>query len=371
MKASLMILTIFLLFLLANAYVFLRLWRLIPPGAGHVLLIAVAAAVILPLFLFFGVGEKLPVAVTAVLYKVGTAWFFILLYLLMAFLLVDLLRLVGLLPTGWMRANWVTLGVIGGTVALIMGAGYLHYRHKVRTEVALALSPEKWPADRGGFKIVAVSDLHLGYGIGAGELAGWVERLNRENADLILIAGDAIDSHHRPLRHYDMAPVLRGLRARYGVYAVPGNHEYISGIDGSLAWLTEAGVEVLRDSVARIGDVLWLVGRDDRTNLHRKPLSELVAGVDPSAPVIVLDHQPYDLDETAAAGADLQFSGHTHRGQVWPVSWITDRLFENSHGLSYKDRTAVYVSQGLGIWGGKFRIGSRSEYTVITLKAKE
>ena len=93
----------------------------------------------------------------------------------------------------------------------------------------------------------------------------------------------------------------------------------------------------------------------------------LTAPLDRARPVIVLDHQPIGLDEAAEAGADLQFSGHTHRGQVWPFTRATDRIFELSHGFLQKGRSRFYVSTGLGIWGGKFRIGSRSEYVVIHL----
>ena len=117
-----------------------------------------------------------------------------------------------------------------------------------------------------------------------------------------------------------------------------------------------------------------LIGRDDRMNRHRKPLDALMSGL----PLygrglgggfsILLDHQPYHLDRVEKAGVDFQLSGHTHRGQVWPISWITDHIYECSWGSYQRGHTHYYISSGLGIWGGKFRIGTQSEYVVATLK---
>jgi hypothetical protein len=108
-----------------------------------------------------------------------------------------------------------------------------------------------------------------------------------------------------------------------------------------------------------------VIGRDDRTNRHRKPLSALTDSIDGFS--ILLDHQPYHLEEAEQAGIDLQFSGHTHRGQIWPISWITDAIYEKSWGHHQRGNTRYYITSGLGIWGPRIRIGTRSEYLVLTL----
>jgi predicted MPP superfamily phosphohydrolase len=98
-------------------------------------------------------------------------------------------------------------------------------------------------------------------------------------------------------------------------------------------------------------------------------LKQLTDPLDKTKPIIVLDHQPYNLEDAEAAGIDLQLSGHTHRGQIWPISCITDAMYEKSHGYLKKGNSHIYVSSGLGLWGGKFRIGTQSEYVVIDLKS--
>ena len=115
-----------------------------------------------------------------------------------------------------------------------------------------------------------------------------------------------------------------------------------------------------------------IVGRDDRSNPHRKSIKELLNNTStfhpqPSTFTILLDHQPYNLEEAEQAGVDFQLSGHTHRGQVWPISWITDAVYECSFGEWQRGATRYYVSSGIGIWGGKFRIGTRSEYVVAEI----
>jgi predicted MPP superfamily phosphohydrolase len=153
------------------------------------------------------------------------------------------------------------------------------------------------------------------------------------------------------------------------VYASPGNHEYIAGISKSLAFLKEAGVTVLRDSVALINNAVYVAGRDDRTNAARKSVKELTDTLDKSKLLILLDHQPYQLEQAEKNGIDLQISGHTHHGQIIPLSWITEMIYEKAHGYLKKGDSHIYVSSGLGLWGGKFRIGTRSEYVVIDLEA--
>ncbi len=366
MKITMFILLLSL-FLGANIYVIYRLWHLMPPtAAGRTILLAAGVAAVACCFLYFAIGDGAQYWLKAAAYRIGLSWLIIIIHVAIAFLLMDILRGVRLVPMPWMATgSWTAFSVFVAATALLAGMGNMVYHNKKRVEIDLDLNKDT--GLRAPFKILAVSDLHLGYGIDVEEFGRWIDMMNAEKPDLILIAGDVADTEVEPLRERGFADVFRRLDAQWGVYAVPGNHEYISGIDKSLAFLEEAGVTVLRDSAALIADAFHIVGRDDRANERRQPLDTLMASLDRSKPVIVVDHQPFDLEESARAGADFQFSGHTHYGQVWPLSWITHAIFEQPHGYLRKGDTRYWISSGLGIWGGKFRLGTRSEYVVINL----
>lgn len=351
-------------FAAVNYYIFLRLWQAMPGtivGRGLLLGAAAALAVSLAVFMLYASGINAPSAVMAPTYNLLTTWMMLMLFVLMFFLAVDLLKLTHVVPRGFMRESWFAFGGVAAGVVLLAAVGNIVYHNKKRVEITIDT-----PKPHEPLRIVAVTDLHLGYTIGPKELARWVATINAEKPDVVLMVGDVCDNSPQPLIEKGFAEVLKGLESRYGVFAVPGNHEYIGGIEGCLDFLSSAGMTVLRDSSATMGGV-HIVGRDDRTNTARKSLDELLAPLDRSHPVIVLDHQPYELDSVAAAGVELQISGHTHRGQIWPISWITDAMFESSHGLTRKGDTNIFVSSGLGIWGGKFRLGTRSEYVVVEM----
>ena len=195
----------------------------------------------------------------------------------------------------------------------------------------------------------------------------WVKMINVENPDLILVAGDIVDGHVRPLLEEDVAADFHEFNAP--VVACIGNHEFIAGLDKSLEFYKRADITLLRDSTIEVGDLV-IVGRDDRFNHRRKSVDQLLQGVDKNKFVILLDHQPYKLEEAQQNGVDFQFSGHTHEGQIWPISLMVHGMYENAWGFCQKGDTRYYVSSGLGIWGGKYRIGTRSEYIVATIQAK-
>ena len=339
-----------------------RLWR-------WAIIVLLAACFALLFLNFSGQLDRMPLPLARVCYVVGTSSIFVLLYLVMTFLVLDLGRLVGLVPRAWLHANWVTAAVVGLFIVAIFVYGSLNYNNKVR--VPLSVTTQK-PLPRD-YRIVMMSDLHLGYHNTRSDLARWVDLVNSEHPDLILIAGDIIDISVRPLIEEDMAAELRRLQAP--VYACLGNHEYYSGEPRAEQFYRDARINLLIDSAAVVDSTLVIIGRDDRTNRRRKPLSQLTENLNPqssdlkSSYTIVLDHQPYNLERTEACGIDFQLSGHTHRGQVWPISWITDALYECSWGSHRRGTTQYYVSSGIGIWGGKFRIGTQSEYVVATLRS--
>lgn len=360
---------IFLTFLplLALAYISWHVWIILPWSAWwRALVLVVGLASFLMLFLNFGRKfDGLPLPVAQVAYEIGTSSILVMLYLVMLFLILDLGRLVRIVPKSLLYNNWqMALGILVIIFAVFL-YGNIHYNNKVRVE--LNLKSDK-PLART-YKLVMASDLHLGYHNPRKDFARWVDMINAENPDVILIAGDIIDGSMRPLLEERMYEEFHRLKAP--VYACLGNHEYYSGSPEAQQFYKDAGINLLIDSVAQVDSCITVIGRDDRTNMRRKPIKDLVASarhMSPNAYTVVLDHQPYNLDRAEAAGVDFQLSGHTHRGQVWPISWITDRVYECSWGYYQRGKTQFYVSSGIGIWGGKFRIGTQSEYVVATIQ---
>ena len=351
-----------------NFYVIYRLVYMIPANiVARSIVVIFGIFATLSLFLIFFAGNALSIEITSFLYRIGTSWIFISLYFLMIFLLLDIARVTAIFPVDKiLYKNWLSFGVIVGFVTLVMMMGYFKYQNKERVVLDIALNKG---ANIAPLKIVAVSDLHLGYGIGKEEFSRWVELINKENPDVVLIAGDVIDNSLRPLIAGGYDQVFRNIKSKYGVYMALGNHEYISGVNESLDFLEKSGVKVLRDNATLINNQFYIVGRDDRSYFGRKRIWDLTDPLDQTKPIIVLDHQPYELGEIELFNIDLQISGHTHHGQVWPISWITQAIYQKAHGYLKKGNSHIYVTSGLGVWGGKFRIGTQSEYVVINLSS--
>ncbi len=348
--------------LLAIGYIGWHLWCLLPLSAiwKTVVIIVMAGCFLLTFANFSRSTDGMPMPVAITCYEVANSSLFILLYLFMLFLVLDLGRLIRLLPRTILYNNWgTTIGIVV-LMTVIFTYGYFHYKHKYREDIRL--TTEKSMAKP--IKLVMMSDLHLGYHNRREELRRWVDMMNEEHADAILIAGDIIDMSIRPLKEEKMYEEFKRLNAP--VYACLGNHEYYSGEPDAQKFYEQAGIHLLRDSCAVVDD-LCVIGRDDRTNLHRKTLADIMKQADRSKFTILLDHQPYHLEQAERQKIDFQFSGHTHHGQVWPISWITENIYECAFGAHQRSGTRYYVSSGIGIWGGKFRIGTRSEYIVATI----
>ena len=345
-----------------TGYVGWHLWRLTP--MGWPMKLTVTGLFLLWMASFF-VGfftmERFPVKVATVLYEVGTTWLIVFLYLLIIFILSDVASLLHLLPKSFLKDNIAGLLTVFGIMIIVMTLGALRYQHKYREEITInTTKPIEKP-----LTIVLASDLHIGYHNRKTELARWVYLINAERPDLVLICGDIIDRSLRPVLEDNYAEEF--LRIQAPVYTVLGNHEYFSNVAQAERFFKEADIVLLKDSVAHFKGI-DIIGRNDRTSHHRASVKDLAVGLEGFT--ILLDHQPYHLEEAEQAGIDFQFSGHTHRGQVWPVSWITDAMYEKSWGHHQRAGTLYYISSGLGIWGPKVRIGTRSEYLVLHLKEK-
>lgn len=359
-------LLIFLLIPIAGqAYVSTRTWQLLP--AIPALRIAVMALMLAAFVLFFiamsGVIDRWPMSLATFCYEVGTSWLIILLYLFLVFLLTDIMRLCHILPTAMVRGNGWLSAILAISMTALFAYAYFHYNDKKRVELTIQTTK----AIGRNKKLMLVSDLHLGYHNTRTDLHRWLQRLKAEKPDAILIAGDIIDGSYRPVAESHMAEEFRNLGIP--VFACLGNHDYYTGLNSDIQFCHQAGIRLLRDTTESLGSIT-IIGRDDRTNKYRKSLKEIMGGVDRQHFLLELDHQPYHLEEAEQNGIDFEFAGHTHHGQVWPISWITDAVYEDAFGALQKGHTQYYVSSGLGIWGAKFRIGTQSEYVVLNIKGR-
>lgn len=357
----------FIIFLLlpiaGQAYVMLRTWQLLP--AIPALRMAVVGLMALAFIIFFvamsGTINHWPMALATAAYETGTSWLIVLLYLFLAFLCLDVLRFCHVLPATGLKANGRLAVGLAIVLAALFSYAYYHYNDKKRVEMTVKTSK---PIGKD-LKLVLVSDLHLGYHNRRADLHRWLTMLKAEQPDAILIGGDIIDGSYRPVAEENMAEEFRSLDIP--VIACLGNHDYYTGLSADLQFCREAGIRVLRDTTTTL-DGITIAGRDDRTNSQRKRLSDILQGTDKNSFMLELDHQPYHLEEAEKNGIDFEFAGHTHYGQVWPISWITDAVYEDAFGPLRKGHTDYYVSSGLGIWGAKFRIATQSEYLVLNIK---
>ena len=337
-----------------------RFWRILPlPGWGKGVAVGLYCLCFLVIFPHYMLGNRMPLWLATATYEIGTSWMIFFLYALILFAILSLGKLFHLVPAAFLKDSWAGTCAVLGLLVLLLVYGNVHYHHKYRE--AIEIQTDK-PLDRP-LTIVLASDLHAGYHNRKAELSRWVDLINAEHPDLVLFAGDIVDGALRPVREGRYDEEFRRIDAP--VFACLGNHEYISGENGSEAFYADAGIHLLRDASAVTGGIR-VIGRDDRSNPHRAELSDLVPS--DSLFTLLLDHQPFHLEEAEVAGVDFQFSGHTHHGQVWPGNWVTDALFEKAFGPHRRGVTRYYVSSGLGIWGGKFRIGTRSEYIVLTVR---
>jgi predicted MPP superfamily phosphohydrolase len=213
------------------------------------------------------------------------------------------------------------------------------------------------------FRIVQLTDVHIGPLLGRKFAAEVVRQVNALDPDLIAITGDLVDGRLSELRP-EIEP-LRELRAKYGVYSVTGNHEYYWNPEPWLEHIRSLGIRVLRNERVTIAGAFELAGVDDSSATEDIPSA--VDGRDPALPLVLLAHHPRSIIRAEPAGVDLQLSGHTHGGQLLPLGYLS-RLFEpRVAGLSKFGEAWIYVSEGTGYWGPPMRVGTTQEITLIEL----
>jgi len=311
-------------------------------------------------------------------------WLGLMFLLVVAVAASDLMRLpLGLVhrfsnqPIDFGRRQWLARLWAGGSVVVAGAFGLYAVREALghirvrRVEIRL----KKLAAEQDGLRIAQISDVHIGPTLRAAFLEQVVQRTNDLAPDLVAITGDLVDGSVAELQKAVRA--LGKLRAKHGVFFVTGNHEYFSG---ARAWVTELGllgVRVLRNERVTIGEgpfALELAGTDDPT-AHRYPeeghgedLPRALAGRDPARPVVLLAHQPKTVHEAARLGVDLQLSGHTHGGQIWPFRYAVLLQQPVVAGLARFGETQIYVSRGTGFWGPPMRLGAPAEITEVILR---
>jgi predicted MPP superfamily phosphohydrolase len=308
------------------------------------------------------------------IYRIGSFWIAYMLYLGLAVILIDIVRIfnyfIHFLPVFSPIMKFrLGLGVFI-LVTVIVIAGHVNALWINVKEIPLTI--HKKVTGSPEVKILMASDLHLGALIGERREKRLLDIIRDQKPDLVLLCGDLVDGEIAPVLRKKLGKHIQEINTPLGVYAITGNHEYIGGISKTLPYLKSINIKVLIDSIVTLPNGIQLVGRNDhssgRGSIPRKSLAELVAGLDQTKPVIVMNHQPFNLQEAVDAKADLHLSGHTHHGQLWPVNFITKAIFEVSWGYLKKGNTNFYVSSGFGTWGPSVRVGNRPEVVVFKLK---
>jgi len=367
-----------LLYSLVNWYIGLRGYQAI--RMYSVKLAYGWAVMVLLLTLLFPLGRliasHLPHGVARFTIYAGSYWMGAMYYLLLILLVAEALRLLirwtNILPLSLRgHFNLLVLSILALVLALLIYGTWNSLRPVVSNyEITL---PKK-SSTLDSLKIVAVSDIHLGWIVGLDRLEQMVALINSQDPDLVVFPGDIIDEGVDLTTEQAMPAVLQKLRPRLGSYACMGNHEYISGnAETTIDFLNRAGINVLRDQVFEITDGFYIIGRDDASRhsfngRQRLDLGELMKDADiKRLPVILLDHEPFHLELSEGAGTDLQFSGHTHLGQLYPNNYITAAIYEKDWGHLIKGSLQVIVSSGYGTWGPPVRIGNRPEIVNVVV----
>ncbi len=294
------------------------------------------------------------------------------LHLVLFWILADLIGALVRKSTKKERRRYVE-----GAAAILLAAVYLtagwYNAHNVR-RTAYIVQTEKAIGD--SVRIVGISDAHLGVTLDGARFAGQMARIQGEDPDAVVVVGDFVDDDSCRADMERACEALGALETTYGVYYVPGNHDrgYSRGqrdFDYSdlCRALEKNHVVILEDAAAHLGEGLVLFGRKDRSDPGRVDMASAAAALDPARFQIVLDHQPNDYANEAAAGADLVISGHTHGGHIWPAGLIGLLLGANDrvYGTETRDGTVFIVTSGISGWAIPFKTGTFSEYVVIDI----
>ena len=361
---------------LVNIYLYYKGLKAVPALQNNRFLYTITFFLLAVLFIIAKILEsKHSSVITDALNILGGFWLAFMLYGFFFFLLSDIILLFLRIP-GIMKGDsiliyrkWSFL-IIASTSILLIAGGFINAILPVTREYNITIN--KPAGEVKTLRIAAVSDIHLGSIIRKRSLKKMSQMIKDIKPDIVLLLGDIVDG--------EIGPVLRGDLLQYftwpdctdGLYAITGNHEFIGGAARTIPYIESKGIRVLKDEIVTLPGGIQLIGRIDRDSFRfyrkeRMKLSELMNQVDTNKPVILLDHQPFHLDESAKYGVDLELSGHTHNGQMWPVNYLTAMIYELSYGYLKKGNSQFIVSSGYGLWGPRVRSGSRSEVLMINI----
>ena len=259
--------------------------------------------------------------------------------------------------------------------ALIFSYGYYNMQQIKKTEYQITSSKVKAGS---GFKIALMSDIHLGVTMNAEELKKWCGKIQDQNPDIVLLAGDIFDENTKREEMEQAAEAVGNIKSTYGVFYVYGNHdsnqyverpEYRS--EDLRQALKTAGIHVLEDEAVPAGTGICVIGRKDAGDQSRKSLKEIMKNVPDHKFCLLMDHQPGDLEENNREGIDLQVSGHTHAGQIWPTGQLMELLGVNDINYGYRKtgELQTIVTSGMAGWGYPIRTGGHCEYVMIEVTA--
>lgn len=331
-------------------------------------------------------------AVAIVIRRISTYWIGIMLYSLLYVVLFDLLRLIAkhtklkntLL---FSRGSVISIGsvVVACAVATCL-YGIFNARNIKVNEYSVTVN-KSCGSDKH-LKAVLVADLHMGYAIGVDHITNMVEKINQQDADIVIIAGDIFDNSYDGMDDPEgIKAQLKSIKSKYGVYAVYGNHDIDEKIlmgftfdwggkqlhnEKMTNFMKECNIKLINDESVLINDEFYLVGRRDTDKPGtedgtRAGISELTKDLDKTKPIFVLSHEPDELQKTADAGADIDFSGHTHDGQLFPGNLTIGLFWENPCGMIKKDNMYSIVTSGVGVYGTFMRVGTDAEICSVDI----
>jgi uncharacterized protein len=365
------------IYALANTYIFFKGYNAFQFQRENKILYTIIFIVLAVTFIAAKFLESRHSSVfTDMLNVIGGFWMGFMLYAIMFFLLSDIifiiLRITGLLERGNIVSfrRW-SLIITSGISFLLIAGGFINALLPVVKEYNIVIDK---PVDgTNKLKVAAVSDIHLGSIIRKRSIKKLSGMLEEMHPDVIFLLGDIVDGEIGPVLRGDLLKYFSGPKTKDGLYAITGNHEFIGGAGRTIPYIESKGIRVLKDEVVTLPGGIQLIGRLDRDskrfyNKERLSLEELMKSVDRSKPVILLDHQPFHLNETEKNGIDLQLSGHTHNGQMWPLNYLTRKIYELSYGYLKKGNSQIIVSSGYGLWGPRVRSGSHSEILLINIQ---
>ena len=318
--------------------------------------------------------------ITSIVTLIGATYLGIFIYSIMIFFVVDIIKFIlKKINIGQpIRQNLKNIYCNGISVFIIVfivvGLGIWNAQSHVVTNYEVNIN--KYAGKITSLNVVMISDVHMGITIKENGINKMVNSINELNPDIVLFCGDIFDENTTTnLKEYSRE-TFKNIKSKYGVYDITGNHEYSAGdLSQTISYFEDANIKFLQDESIKIADSFYVVGRNDPANRRVtgqeiKPLSDILKDVDKSLPIIVLNHRPENLEEAEVENVDLQLSGHTHKGQIFPGNLVTNYLNEKDYGHLIKDNLNLIVSSGYGTWGPPMRIGSENEIVNIKINFK-